>query len=122
MADHRRENEEIMAKLQADVERELEGSADNLRQAVTSFSSDMQGEVEKLREETVAGLGDLKAETAKLFAETAETITAVDNHVGTLKDTVDSHKAAQGVINRMSKQDEEEYRVRVANDAQGPKD
>lgn len=117
VADHRRENEEIMAKLQADVERELEGSADNLRQAVTSFSSDMQGEVEKLREETVAGLGDLKAETAKLFAETAETITAVDNRVGTLKDTVDSHKAAQGVINRMSKQDEEEYRVRVANDA-----
>jgi hypothetical protein len=105
-----------MAKLQADVERELEGSADNLRQAVTSFSSDMQGEVEKLREETVAGLGDLKAETAKLFAETAETVTTVDRRVGELKETVGGHKTAQDVINRMSKQDEEEYRVRVAND------
>ena len=41
VADHRRENEEIMAKLQADVERELEGVPKTCA-VVTSFSTDMQ--------------------------------------------------------------------------------
>ena len=103
-----------MAKLQADVESELEGSAENLREAVNGFTADVQAEVEKLREETAAGLGDLKAETAKTFAETASSIENIADRMSKLKERLHDQKTAQDVINRMARQEQEEYRERVA--------
>ena len=110
VADHRRENEEAQAKLQAEVEKQLDASAENLRQAVSSFTADVAGETEKVREEALAGLGDLKAETTATFAEMASSVEAVTSRVAATQKAFEDEKKQREVTLRIQKQERDEYR------------
>ncbi len=116
VADHRRENEEGMAKLQADVERELAGSSDSMRQAMTNLSSDLQGEVEKLREETSKGMEEAREATRAAFDEAAASVQTVSNEAAKLRaEAVDAAKL-QGAKERAAAAESAAYRDSVAAD------
>ena len=81
VADHRRESEEMVAKQQSEVEKELEGSAETMRQAITNFSSDVMAEIEKLRETSAASITKLKDEMTEMFESSATNIVAVNTRI-----------------------------------------
>jgi hypothetical protein len=81
VADHRRESEEMLAKMSNQVEVELEASATTMRQAITSFSTDVMAEIEKLRESSAASIQENKDEALKLFNTIGDDISEVNKKI-----------------------------------------
>ena len=77
VADHRRESEEMIAKMSNSVEVELESSAATMRQAITSFSTDVMSEIEKLRTTSALSIQENKEDAMKLFTNIGKNMVSV---------------------------------------------
>ena len=77
VADHRRESEEMIAKMSNSVEAELESSAATMRQAITSFSTDVMSEIEKLRTTSALSIQENKEDAMKLFTNIGKNMVSV---------------------------------------------
>ena len=89
VADHRRESEEMVAKIQSDMETELENSAETMRQAITNFSTDVMSEIEKLREGTSTSIKEGKEDTLQMIDAVGVTIVELKKRVEEVVDAMD---------------------------------
>ena len=106
VADHRRENEEMLAKMSSEVEVELETSAQTMRQAITSFSTDVMAEIEKLRETSASSIQESKDESMKMFNGIGDGIAKVNATI-VFNDTATKEIFNGMKMQQQHKQDEE---------------
>ena len=113
VADHKRENEEEMAKLQAKIGGELTSSNDVMRKALTQWSQDVQSEIEQLRESTAGSLDDLRKSVTKDSIEFSGSLARTEAGLSALKERIDGDAHARRVQERNQQKDIASYRSTV---------